>query len=188
MILKPNLQIDDADAARIANLLGCDPSQLGTRLAGHAQAAISEYVEMYLGRRAFSRGSDMLEHRLALLMQYAFANQVPSEDQVARLFQSTPSQGRSLIRASLSKYRYQLQAAAAASAKSVLEKARVNAADEFVMEIRTAFLVDLMNQALAEKDGRQKPVIRVKDNVSTFSTARASYEALCAVFGAKSVT
>lgn len=185
--LNPALEVSDDDVSRLANVLGCDPKSLGEVLAGHAQAALSEYVEMYLGRRAFSRGSDVMEHRLALLMQHALANRVPSEDQVARLFQLTLSQGRTLIRTTLSKYRFQLQTAAGASAKAVLQAAKINSADEFVMEIKATFLADMMNQVLAAQDGRQKPVVRVRDNVSTYSTARGSYEALCKAFAATPV-
>jgi len=180
----PPLEVSDADTDLLADALECDVKVLASRLAGHAQAAVAEYVEMYLGRRAFSRGSDILEHRLALLMEYPFANQVPAETQVARLFQVTLPASRSLIRSALSKYRYQLRAATTASAKATLESAKLTKNDQFLLEIKVASLVDLMNQSLAAKDGREKPVLRVADSVSNYSTARSSYEFLCQAFGA----
>jgi hypothetical protein len=188
MDLTVTINLDASDKTRLADALGCTEADLPARLKGHAQAALHEYVELYLGRRVFSRGSDILEHRLALLVQHAFGNLVPDEGSVARLFQSTLSQARSLTRSALSKYRFQLETAARASAKDLLEHARWSRdSSVYRVTINTANLVDLLNQALAREDGNQKPLSRNPESQTTYEIAEGSYGPLCRAFGARPV-
>lgn len=143
---------------------------------------------MYLGRRAYSRGSDILEHRLALLTLHAFGGHIPTEEKVARLFQSTVSQGRSLIRSSLSKYRYQLEGATTASARSALEAASwVAEANAYRVEIDSTNLVELMNRRLATIDATQRTISRTRGSIATHDIAPGSYDPLCPSFGARPV-
>jgi hypothetical protein len=181
------------DVQQLASAWGCSVDEAEMRLAGHARAALGEYVEMYLGRRAFSRGSDMLEHRLALLTLHAFDKAIPTEAQVSQLFQTTLPASRSLIRATMSKYRFDLKIAAETSAKAILEKATFEKAasekdrDAFVIEAKTANMVDLLNQRLVAEDASLTPVSRLKDSLARYAIVPSSYAQLCKAFGAKPV-
>jgi hypothetical protein len=97
-------------------------ADLPAKASDHAKAALTEYLESYLGRRAFSRGGDILEHRLSLLVKHAFGGKIPTAAQVSDLFQTTLSSSRTLIRNTFSKYRFTLGTVADAAAREVLEK------------------------------------------------------------------
>lgn len=180
-----DLDIVGADIAPLATALGCAPNEIEAELRKHAKAALHEYVEAYLGRRAFSRGSDILEHRLALLIEHAFAGALPLEVDVSRLFQTPLTASRSLLRNTLSKYRYQLRGATIASAKAVLEAAAWDGANShFRLTVRSVNLLNALNQTLIDTDAAKRPVIRLADSVATYAVSAPSYETLCNAFGA----
>lgn len=181
-----DLEGDDREPLRTA--LGCTDAELDAKLALHAKAALSEYVEAYLGRRAFTRGSDMLEHRLALLIEHAFAGALPLEVEVSRLFQTPVQTSRGLLRNTLSKYSYQLRDATAASARALLEDASWDPAKaHFRLKIRSSNMLATLNQALADTDAAKKPVMRLPDSVATYEVSSAAYDMLCQLFGAQAV-
>ncbi|HEX4184000.1 MAG TPA: hypothetical protein VHY34_12155 [Caulobacteraceae bacterium] len=141
MELAKPLVVPDEDKDVLATVLGCKPDEVAAALVGHAQAALEEYLSMYLGRRAPTQGREILENRLSLLMQHALKDELPTDDQVARLFNSNQSQARTLIRNTISKHRFQLGDVANASAKKALEGA-VKDDERFVLIIRSAYLVE----------------------------------------------
>lgn len=177
------MEVDDADLDRLANATGKPKDQLAQIMPGHAESAFREYVEQYLGRRALSRGSDILEHRLHLLIRYAYANQVPTESEVSGLFQTTASQSRALIRNTLSKYRFDLTAALEATVKAVLESARFKGGD-FLLTVRSAQVLEAMRTKLEQSHPGEAPIVRTPD-ASTWTLKRGSYQALCKDFNAK---
>jgi len=89
----------------------------------YAAGAAEEYARMFLGQRVFTRGSDMREYRLALLIRRAFGNKIPDEQTVCDLFQCTLSQSRALLRAVMSKYQYELSTAINETLAAVIAKA-----------------------------------------------------------------
>lgn len=181
-----DIDIDAADAPLLAQAIGCAEADLQARLAGHAKAALTEYLEAYLGRRAFNRGSDVLEHRLALLIQHAFNGVVPDDACVSRLFQSTTSTSRTLLRNTLSKYRYSLTASMTASAKQLLE-AVVWRDSEYHARGASTNLIELLNQRLAAADATLKPIVKVVNSVATYAIAPTTYDELVPRYGAAPV-
>ncbi len=178
-------EVVDADLDRLASATGLDRAHLAVALPGHAKAAFAEYIEQYLGRRALNRGTDILEHRLHLLIRHAYANQVPSEQQVSGLFQTTASQSRTLIRNTLSKYRFDLEAAVMATVKVVLEAARHDAG-QFHLSIRSAQVLEALKMRLEQFHPGEVPIARTPE-ASTWMLRRASYRKLCTDFGATPV-
>src|SRR6266702_5846176 len=92
------IKLSADDQKELARILECHPKEMEKTLAPYTSAALTELVTMFLGQKVFSRGSDILEYRLLLLIQHAFANQIPDEQRVCRLFQTTATGSRSLIR------------------------------------------------------------------------------------------
>lgn len=190
MQIKFDMEIARSDEAPLAAALGCSVANLGTELQGHAQAALREYIDCYLGRRVFTRGSDILEYRLALLTLHAFEGSLPDEVQIANLFQKTPSASRTLIRNSLSKYRYQLEAAIQDSAKVVLEKVKWAVRD--VEGVYHAYpvsqnMIEILNRQLVAIDPTLKPIALVPNSAATYEIDLVAYENLCKSFGARKV-
>jgi hypothetical protein len=178
------LNLTPENEAQLAEVLGCTTAQLSTRLAPYASAALVEYVMMFLGQRVFTRGSDMREYRLLLLIQEVMANRIPDEAFVSRLFQSTTSESRVLLRAVMSKYQSQSHAAAQQSIKNVLEKARFYEDGKvWLITIDNTIIVEHLNRALVEVDGTLERVAKHGQSVSTYDVKPASLDALCKTFG-----
>src|SRR5579863_264630 len=92
----PNLPIEDREQlARILNVKEPDLDSLLNRVAA---AATAEYIEQFLGRKVFTRGSDMREYRLLCLIHQLYGR-IPAEGEVSALFQTTTAQSRALLRA-----------------------------------------------------------------------------------------
>jgi hypothetical protein len=186
MDLSAPLAFDDNDAADLAVVLGCTADQVKDKLVAHAQAALEEYTDMYLGRRAPTQGKEILEQRLCRLMQRALTDGLPTDDQVGRLFNTNQSAARTLIRNTISKHRFQLSGAVAASAKTALQKA-VKDGDRFVLTIRSNYLAEWMNQDLARSNQGSPPLILERSRVSRYSTAKSSYQILCELYQAQPI-
>lgn len=65
---------------------------------------------MFIGQRVFTRGRDIQEYRLFLLIRGPFGNTIPDDQMVCDLFQTT-TQSRALVRSVMSKYQYELSQA-----------------------------------------------------------------------------
>jgi hypothetical protein len=117
--------LTDADRARLRRLLACsNDEELSERLAKCARAALTEHVEMFLGRKVFTRGSDFREYRLRLLLE-ELSEQLDllEEGRVTSLFQTTATQSRTLIRSVLAKYQLDLEASLLVASRLVLDAA-----------------------------------------------------------------
>jgi hypothetical protein len=178
-----NLSQEEDDL--LADLLGDQPN-LDAVLSRHARAALGEYVEVYLGRRSSSRGADIQELRLALLVEFAFGGRIPNEATVGALLKTPPSGSRTLIRNTISRYRHQLDAAMTGSAKAVLEEV-VWSGDAVYTHRASSNMVELLNQRLLALDPTLKPVGRVSGSAGTWIIDEDVYADLCEAFGANPV-
>ena len=183
MQITATLTLTPTEEAEIAAILGCNVADLSNRLNDCAKASIKEYLAMFRGQKVFKRGSDMLEYRLLLLIETAFAGVIPEERAVSSLFQTTLTESRSLIRAVISKYQYQLRTHVERTLGAYLNAAiRQNNAQDYAVVINSHNVVDELNKALADIDGSLSPVAKKKGSVSTFEIAPSSYNRLCTKF------
>jgi hypothetical protein len=183
MEVTADLELSPEEQNQLALILGCEVADLALMLGPYASAALKEHVSMFLGQSVFTRGSDLLEYRLLLLIQYALNGRIPDEQAVCNLFQVTSSGSRSLIRAVMSKYQYQLRTAIEDTVKRLIESAKLDTTDLSVtVAVHNLNLVDELNRALAELDTNLPPVQKKRGSVSTFELQRSSYEKLCTKF------
>lgn len=181
------LELSDSEQQELAEILGCDADGLAGALGPYASAAIKEHVTMFLGQKVFTRGSDLLEYRLLLLIEHAFDGRIPDEQDVCNLFQVTASAGRSLIRAVMSKYQYQLKAAIDGTAKQLLESAEVDEDGASVaVAVHNLNLVEELNRELADIDTNLPPVQKKRGSVPAYELQPSSYSRLCERFGVAS--
>lgn len=179
-----NLQIDipDADVDALAAAIGSTPDHLGQAMQGHAQAAVDEYVAMYLARATPASGSELRQLRLALLAERVFTDGLPDEETVAGLFQLTLPASRTLIRNTMTRYRTRLEASMNAAGKAVMDNADW-AEDLVEMSIPSASLVEAMNRVLARHRSDHVRISKKQGTVSVYTTAAASYTLLCQTYG-----
>jgi len=120
-----NLNLNNADEQELADIVGCEKSELATMLSPYASAALEEYVTMFLGQESFNSGSDWLKYRLFLLILYVFQGRIPNEQAVYKLLKKTTTSSRSLIRAVISKYQNQLKLGIDETIKKLLNNVEV---------------------------------------------------------------
>lgn len=180
MDITTKLNLTAAEQQELSNILGCKKSELPVKLAPYANAAIQELVTMFLGQKVFNRGSDILEYRLYLLIIESFNGRIPDEQEVCKLFQTTASSSRSLIRAVMSKYQYQLKTAIENTIITLLQDVEVNEdGHSYIVSIHNLNLVEELNRELAEIDTNLPPVQKKRNSVATFEIKPSSYNHLC---------
>ena len=187
MELKATLTLSKDDQKELERILGCAEDKLAETLTPYASAAVEELVTMFLGQKVFSRGSDIREYRLYLLIKHAFSSRIPNEQDVCKLFQTTSPGSRSLIRAVMSKYQYLLKDAIDSTLKDCLNAVELADDNESVtVAIHNLNLVDELNRELGEIDSSLPPVQKKRGSVSTYEIKPSSYNKLCDRFGVES--
>lgn len=133
---------------------------------------------MFLGQRVFTRGSDVREYRLALLIRTAFNNAIPDEQTVCDLFQCTLSQSRALVRAVMSKYQYELSTAVRSTLASVLKTAKQdNDKGTYVISVSNENIVAELNKMLARRPGHDE-IARQTGKLGVYELQPAAYQFL----------
>lgn len=180
MKIATNLKIDNEHQDELCRILGCSRSELSGELSKYASAALEEMITMILGQKVFNRGADILEYRLFLLILHVFNENIPDEQDVSKLFQTTSTGSRSMIRAVMSKYQYRLRAALEKSLKNLISgTSKSEEKDEHTISVHNLNLVDELNKDLAEIDANLPPVQKKRGSVSTYTISPSSYKRLC---------
>jgi hypothetical protein len=184
MKIEFELEMLQRDRDTLADVIDCDEQQLDAKFANYAKAATEEYIEMFLGKNAFKRANDFLEFRIYLLVIHVLDGTLPDEAFVSRYFQLSPSESRARIRGVTAKYQRGLSKQIKNSIKAILAAAEHDEAESlYHVAVNNQTIIDLLNSALAEIDGKLSPVSKVRGTVAGFSMSDASFEALTKHYG-----
>ncbi len=172
-----SIDLSAKEKQQLASILDTTIDELETSLKPYAEAALEEYVRMFLGQRVFTRGSDAREFRLLLLIKRAFNNRFPDDQRISDLFQTTLSESRSLIKSVSAKYQYELAGAKEATLKAVVDSAQQQE-NVWLLTVNSRTVVEQLNRDLVQL-GSDLPPIRLKENTgSTYVVAASSYDRL----------
>ncbi len=80
------IDLTDPERGQLAATFGRYVAELPEHLTLYSEAATEEYVRMVLGQHVYSRGQDIKEYRLCLLIRHVFGGRLPSEQQISALF------------------------------------------------------------------------------------------------------
>lgn len=178
--MRLQLDINIADEAELANIIGCETHELNDKLNSFGKASILEYLAMIQGIKVFKRGSDILEYRLFLLVDNVFDGRIPDEKIISKLFQTTASESKSYLRSIISKYQYQLKHAIDETLKVILLNAEIQeAAGPYNITLNSVNVIEELNKKLAAIDGTLASITKKRGSVSTYEVTKSSYEALC---------
>lgn len=182
------INLNDQEKEQLAQILECDDKDLEESFKPYCEAASLEQLRMILGQRVFTRGSDFREYRLFLLIIHAFDNDIPSEQKVSDLFQTTITQSRSLIRSVMSKYQYELDKAIKDTIKNKLSEAKPSKSKsehKYIVAIDNKSIVEQINRELGKIDGELTRMKKVRNSVSTYEIEPASIQDLADKLGVK---
>lgn len=184
MNIQFDFDLNQQDISDISLILGCEEAQLPDVLRSYALPALLEYLAMARGQKAFKRGSDILEYRLFLLIENAFSGRVPDEQTVSKIFQTTATESRGLIRSVISKYQYLLRGAIDETLKDVLANASPeSAAGPYCVTMNSVNVIEELNKKLANIDGTLSSIAKKRGSVSTYEISKSSYDELCGALG-----
>ncbi|WP_131248526.1 hypothetical protein [Brevibacterium casei] len=173
------MKLTQSERRQLAATLNCADGQLDDHLQSFSDAATEEYVRMILGQRIFTRGQDILEYRLFLLVRHVFDGTLPTTSQISAYFQTTAAQSRALLRAVLSKYQYELQEAVKKTVKRQLSEATDDPnSDSMIITVNSENVVEELNRQLADIDGNLPQITKVRGTISSYSIKPSAFEEL----------
>jgi hypothetical protein len=143
-------------------------------------AALSEYMEMFLGMGLPSRSDEILQQRLYFLIKYYFKETIPSESDVSSHFQITRSKSRSLIRSVMTRYHHKLENQMKKTLKKTIELKIDDPNDENLYQLKiTSDNVLEQLKAIQDKEAPELDRLRkVKNSSRMFYISKRSYDKL----------
>ena len=178
------IDLNNDEITQISGILKSSKKELPSKLMPYAKSALEEYLRMILGQKIFTRGSDFQEYRLFLLIKYVFNNEIPNEQSICDLFQTTVSQSRSLLRSVMSKYQYELDSAIHKSMKKIVELAEPSDENSFyTVMVDNENLIATLNRLQLSIQGDLETIRKVPNTVSKYKLSPSSYDALTKHFG-----
>jgi hypothetical protein len=177
MPVSVKLNLTQAERDQLAGVLACDKNDLDKILEPYAAAALEEYGRMFIGQRVFTRGRDIQEYRLFLLIRGPFKNAIPDEQAVCDLFQTTTTQSRALIRSVMSKYQYELSQAITDTLKKHIAEAQPDGAD-WTITVNSENIVEHLNRQIAALDGTLPQIEKKRGAISMYTVRPSAYQKL----------
>ncbi len=173
-----DLPLSEDEERQLATIMGVEEGEIDEALSRVASAALEEYVRMFLGQKVFTRGQDMLEYRLFLLIKAFFEERIPPEQRICELFQMTTSQSRSLVRSVMSKYQYELSKASTQSLVDCLSKAVEAESGDYELTIDAYGVLDGLSRLLAEADRTLPPISKKRNTLGSYVIKPSAYRVL----------
>ena len=148
---------------------------------------MEEYINMILGNKVFSSGTEIHVYRLCLLIDRCFTDILPNEEMVSRIFQTTTTQSRSLLRSVVSKYQYVLKDIINKTISKLVKDTEVLKPGELetmlIINTNSRFFIELMNEKIASLDVTLDPVSLRPHCSSSYQIKHKTYWALCKEYG-----
>ena len=176
------VELSDADVEQLAAIVRCSPEDLASELKPFAAAALTEYVELVLGRRVFTRGSDMREYRLLLLIKHRYRDHLPTEEEISALFQTSTTQSRALLRAVTSKYQYELSQTMNDALK-VAVGSLVQDGGDWRLDATSEFIVEALNRRVGLIAPGLPRLVKTEGTASRYIVKNSTRDALRAALG-----
>ena len=177
-----NFEIPDLETREtelLKSIFQCDEINLTLRLNLIATAAFEEYRKMILGQKVFTRGRDIQEYRLYILIKYLYEGRIPEEQKICDLFQITASESRSLMRSIMSKYQYDLRDCITQSIIEEIKKIqKAEHAEYYRLSIQNQYIRDELNRILGSIDTSLPIIEKEKGTISTYIIKSSSYQEL----------
>jgi hypothetical protein len=177
--LQVPLSLDQGEVTRLGAILGVEGEALQTRLSELAAAALKEYALAFTGVRSPSTIREVRELRLRLLYEF-LPPDVPSDQQVGRLFQMTPSAAGTLIANTRARFESELDERLRTAAENALKAGqeledgtvRIRASDSLAR-----YLKDIVARTAAP------PLDKRKDASQTYDLMSGTVAVLCDQLG-----
>jgi hypothetical protein len=170
--------ITNGEKEELKNVLGCDDDSLKTATEGIAKAAMSEYLEMILGKQFPTRAREIKERRLFHLLKHHFIGRIPSESEVSSIFQLTESESRALLRNVRTRFKFDLKEELVFTVRETLLTATMNNGNYRVI-IQSENILEELRQTVAVKAPQLDQISKVKNSAGVYNIPEDTFVVLC---------
>jgi len=179
-VLQVRHALDGATVARLREIFGASEEALPDLLAQLATAALSEYALAFTGTRNPSAMRELRELRLRLLFDH-LPDGLPTDEQIERLFQMTPTQVSTLIAGTRARFDHEVGERLKRAAIVALTEHADRAGDDAIRLVVSDSLARYLRDLVARTSAM--PMEKRKDASRTYDVGRDTVEALCGELG-----
>lgn len=139
---------------------------------------------MFLGMGMPSRADEIRQYRLFFLIKYYFKDHLPSEAEVSSMFQLTQSRSKNLIRAVMTRFRYDLEDVIENTLKNAIENASWDDDHgKYAMVIQSNIILEELNRLISLVAPKYENVTKVPKSSRKYFVSEDSLRELCKKFG-----
>lgn len=173
-------ELSQTDKTLVKDCLGLvNDTQLNDALSKLCKSGLMEYINMFKEKGLPNRADEVKQERLFFLLKFFFKDRLPSENEISSIFQLTPSQSRTLLRNTKSRYRMRINSYIKNTLLSYLNSAilsRDNNMYEFICTSPT--IIEEINLIISQKGPELQPIERIKGLASKYICAVDTYNLL----------
>lgn len=148
------------------------------------KAAALEYINMFVEEGMPSKADEVRQERLRLLIENYYQDRVPTESEVAAIFQLTNSQSRTLLRNTFSRHRNKIGSQVRASATAVIRAAEKSSdATSWDMLIKSEVILEELNLTITEKGPTLKRIRLKSGSAGQYEAEEDTYNLLKNEYG-----
>lgn len=141
------------------------------------KSAILEYLKMFKEKGLPTRADEVMQERLYFLLNHYYNDRLPSESELSTIFQLTPSQSRTLLRNTKSRYRTKISTIINNTLLNTLNLATMgNGNYEFICTSKS--IVEELNLIVSQKGPTMEPITKIRDLSSKYSCPIDTYQLL----------
>ena len=143
------------------------------------KTAFMEYLKMFKEKGLPTRADEVQQERLFFLLNHYFENRLPGENEISSIFQLTPSQSKTLLRNTKSRYRTKISTFINNTLLTTLNSAtQPIAGQQYEFVCTSMSTVEELNSIVSRKGPTLQPIQKIKGLASKYSCAVDTYNLL----------
>lgn len=159
-------------------------TEFGSAMKMLCKAAALEYINMFVEEGMPSKADEVRQERLRFLIENYFQDHVPTESEVAAIFQLTNSQSRTLLRNTFSRHRNKIGRQVRASATAVIRAAKKSSdGTRWDMLLKSEVILEELNLTIAEKGPTLKRIRLKTGSAGQYEAEEDTYNLLKNEYG-----
>lgn len=173
-------ELSAADKTLIKECLGLNRNpDLAPALTKICKTSFLEYCKMFKEKGIPTRADEVMQERLFFLLNHYYMDRLPSENEISTIFQLTPSQSRTLLRNTKSRYRTKISISITNSLKTIIQGAALNdETDKYEFICLSSVMIEELNLIISQKGPTLEQIIKIKGKASKYECAEDTYDLL----------
>lgn len=174
-----NAEFSTSDKQLIQECLGLTPLEVDAALVKLCKTSFMEYIKMFKEKGLPTRADEVQQERLFFLLNYFFENRLPSENEISSIFQLTPSQSKTLLRNTKSRYRTKINTFIKRTLLETINSAtQPNVGDPYEFVCVSPTTVEELNLIISQKGPELQPIEKIRGLASKYTCAVDTFNLL----------